>query len=111
MIPDREKVMRGLKCHAAHGFKMCSECPYYPDEIEYEDDDDLEGTVCEERLASDALALLKEQEQPVRCAECKYYGRGGNPDGFGWCGRPGAGCSLPEDYYCKYGTKKEADNG
>lgn len=64
-MTKREKVMRGLECHSAHGFEMCCVCPYYPDELEYEDDDGLEGVSCEEKLASDALTLLKEQEPRV----------------------------------------------
>lgn len=66
-MPDREKVMRGLKCHSTHGYEMCFDCPYYtnPDDFIYKGDDDLEGVCCEEKLASDALALLKEQEARV----------------------------------------------
>lgn len=68
------------------------------------------GESCEDVKRIKAIPAA-EVAPPIRCAECRYFRRGGNPDGFGWCDRPGAGCSLPEDYYCKYGTKKEADNG
>ena len=61
----REKVIRGLECHATKGFVACQDCPYYPDELIYEDDDDTEGTICEEKLAADAIALLREQEPRV----------------------------------------------
>ena len=64
-MADREKVIRGLECHATKGFVACQDCPYYPDELIYEDDDDMEGTICEEKLAADALALLREQEPRV----------------------------------------------
>lgn len=60
-MAEREKVIRGLECHATKGFVACQDCPYYPDELIYEDDDDMEGTICEEKLAADAIALLKEQ--------------------------------------------------
>lgn len=69
-----------------------------------------ENEFCNQVLGIKAIPAA-DVAPPIRCAECRYFRRGGNPDGFGWCDRPGAGCSLPEDYYCKYGTKKEADNG
>lgn len=80
-MTDREKVIRGLECHATKGFVACQDCPYYPDELIYEDDDDMEGTICEEKLAADALALLKEQEARVMteneaecdCPDCVYF--------------------------------------
>lgn len=65
----REKVIRGLECHFTKGFVACKDCPYYPDELIYEDDDDMEGTICEEKLAADALVLLKEQEARVMTKE------------------------------------------
>ena len=93
-MADREKVIRGLERCKSGEFEACTHCPY-------------DGHGCEQALIGDAIALLKEQEPPIRCAECRYFRRGGNPEGFGWCDRPGAGCSLPEDYYCKYGTKED----
>lgn len=68
-MTERKKVIRGLECHATKGFVACQDCPYYPDELIYEDDDDTEGTICEEKLAADALALLKEQEPRVMTME------------------------------------------
>lgn len=65
----RDKVIRGLECHATKGFVACQDCPYYPDELIYEDDDDMEGIICEEKLAADAIALLKEQEPRVMTLE------------------------------------------
>lgn len=64
-VEKRRKVIRGLECHATKGFVACQDCPYYPDELIYEDDDDMEGTICEEKLAADALALLREQEPRI----------------------------------------------
>ena len=68
-MAEREKVIRGLECHATKGFVACQDCPYYPDELIYEDDDDMEGTICEEKLAADALTLLREQEPRVLTLE------------------------------------------
>ena len=58
-MPDREKVIRGLKAHAVIG--MCGDnCPYYG----YSG----QGT-CSETLCADALSLLKEQEPRVMTLE------------------------------------------
>ena len=64
-MAEISKVIRALECHATKGFVACQDCPYYPDELIYEDDDDTEGTICEEKLAADAIALLKGQEPRV----------------------------------------------
>ena len=58
-MPDREKVIRGLKAHAVIG--MCGyNCPYY--------DYSGQGT-CSETLCADALSMLKEQEPRVMTLE------------------------------------------
>lgn len=55
---DREKVIRGLECCSSMNGYACAECPYSSEcvsgEVEYQ-----VGTA---HLASDALALLKDQE-------------------------------------------------
>ncbi len=53
-MPDREKVMRGLECCAFGSLSDCEGCPYY---IE---------TRCSELLCSDALALLKGQDEEIK---------------------------------------------
>lgn len=62
IMPDREKVIRGLEAHANP--KLCEtcageECPYYNMGGGYT------GVTCSSILAVDALALLKEQEARV----------------------------------------------
>ena len=74
MMPDREKVIRGLECHAEPHFGMeecfCETCPY--DEL-----------TCGLDVPNDALKLLKAQEpmepkrevstqhgQILKCGEC-----------------------------------------
>ena len=99
-MPEKTELLRALIL-CVKGDGTCDECPYDP----------RTGGGCIDQILTSALEVLQAQPPPIRCAECRYFRRGGNPDGFGWCNRPGAGCSLPEDYYCKYGTKKEADNG
>lgn len=73
-MAERKKVIRGLECHATKGFVACQDCPYYPDELIYEDDDDMEGIICEEKLAADALALLKEREAKPPIINENSYG-------------------------------------
>lgn len=49
---------------------------------------------------------------PVRCSDCRFYDKrdGGAPGGTGWCSRPGAGCGVPEEFFCAGAERKEADN-
>jgi len=52
---DRNKVIRGLECHAG----LCSEsCPYY-----------TKTDYCVEELCKDAIAILKEQEGKIEQLE------------------------------------------
>lgn len=72
-MPDREKVIKGLECHAEVN---CVECPY------------RDGwrtcpfgeTLLSDVLAADALTLLKEQEttdtNDLRVFHCKKCGYG-----------------------------------
>ena len=55
MMVDREKVIKGLECHAG----LCSEsCPYYNI-----------TDFCFEELCMDAIELLKEQEGQIERLE------------------------------------------
>ena len=64
---DREKVIKGLEHCTSHddgrdkfgGVGKCVGCPYY-------------GHDCTGRMKKDALALLKEQPEIVRCKDCKH---------------------------------------
>lgn len=93
-MTELEKVIRGLECHATKGFVACQDCPYYPDELIYEDDDDMEGTICEEKLAADALALLKEQVPKAAWYDSDAQLR------FWHCGHCGV-CITYGDQYCR----------
>lgn len=48
---------------------------------------------------------------PVHCSECRFYDKrdGGAPGGTGWCSRPGAGCGVPEEFFCA-GAERKEDN-
>ena len=53
-MPDREKVELGIKaCWSEYFSHKCFDCPYVSDRNDRK---------CVERLGTDALALLKEQE-------------------------------------------------
>ena len=54
MMPDREKVKKGLECCLTLD-SPCGDCPYYS----YEDIQELD---CERNLRHDAISMLKEQE-------------------------------------------------
>lgn len=59
-MPDREKVISGLKCHVN---LKCHNCPYV---------DAIHPTYgCHEELIADALALLKEQEGIIKTLDDK----------------------------------------
>ena len=64
-MPDREKVIRGLKCIKGD-LVLCVDC-------EYSDDNGHGGYHCKAFCANDAIALLKEQPEIVRCKDCKYW--------------------------------------
>ena len=82
-MPDREKVIKGLECHAK-GAKGCLfDCPYGNE------------NGCQLLLCSDAIALLKEQEAvkpKVSCTEqrCGNCNKVIEMDGWKacpWCGK------------------------
>ena len=82
---DREKVIRGLTICSKPQAK-CEDCPYH----------DLQGEQsCNDALCLDALELLKEQPEIVRCKDCKWN-------------YIHAGCELPHggDWYCADGERR-----
>lgn len=54
-MPDREKVVKGLK-HCLTLDSSCGDCPYYSHE-------DIQELDCERKLRNDAISLLKEQDE------------------------------------------------
>ena len=58
-MPDKEKVIEGLKCHYEGLKSSCDICPY------------KDEWACQISLCGDALALLKEQEA-VEPKEAKF---------------------------------------
>lgn len=98
-MPDREKVIKGLECCGEDAYGCCRECPYNDHRI---------GTIeyCTSALCADALALLKEQPDIVRCKDCKYWQDNNN-------GYPHPDCRWREDEtpdpddYCSFGEAKQ----
>ena len=62
---DREKVIKCIDI-CLQRFHCGEDCPYY----------DNCGIGCTEQLREDALALLKDQPEIVRCKDCKWYKEG-----------------------------------
>ena len=56
-MPDREKVITGLKCIIS-GTVRCDSCGYAIDKHGHYS--------CQQNCASDAIALLKKQEEQIR---------------------------------------------
>lgn len=60
-MADREKVINALGRCESYGYCKDTNCPYH------------ESVNCLELLRKDALSLLKEQKEVVRCIDCKHY--------------------------------------
>ena len=88
-MPDREKVIKGLECHADSTNLSCrpSKCPYFAFDF------------CGPLLATDALELLKEQEAVVRCKDCRWY-----DEKISFCDN----CYLPREqtFFCADGKRR-----
>ena len=87
-MADREKVIKGLECLSSAEVCNGSDCPYY----------DFD---CTQKIAYDALELLKEQEPVfVGCSDCKHYGYHDmtNQDGFCYCMKRHE--YLSPDFFC-----------
>lgn len=101
-MAEREKVIKGLEIctkdipmsNAVHKDDFCKECPYYNAKYRY----------CWNQIVMmrDALALLKEQPEIVRCRDCKWHEMQGEM----------LLCKAQDkphtyDWYCADGRKKD----
>lgn len=93
-MADREKVIKGLEICIKYIDRDCPiGCPYYEICTKYE------GSVVFQPVLMDALALLKEQPEIVRCKDCRYYH--GRNEGCG-----GMGVYPPSgDWFCTDGER------
>ena len=87
-MTDREKVIKGLEIHTKPNSR-CVGCPY------------PNNGLCGDQLYVDALALLKEQPEIIRCKDCEHYT--GGFDGYcnRWFRRAGG-----EMAFCSSGRKR-----
>lgn len=91
-MPDREKVIKGLECCISE--HTCRGCPY------------REKGECEDsgyyysKAIEDALALLKEQPEIIRCKDCKHYDHDTQS-----CNDGLDGIFLP-DWFCADGERR-----
>ena len=98
---DREKVIEALNCRAYDDDFPCSICAYYrPDEKPV--------AKCDYRgLMDDAIALLKEQPEIIRCYACKH---GEKTNDVYLCGKSrGFGLAHEPDWFCADGEMKKND--
>ena len=96
-MPDREKVIKGLETcsdvyYGADG--ACSSCPY----------SQTNGDRCLAELVHDAIAMLNEQPEIVRCKDCKHWDSEEHDCNIkiGWfaCGA---------DWFCADGERRDDD--
>jgi len=68
-MTDREKVTKGLRCcmnsTVEDPFHMCQECPYNEVSVAVQD--------CRALLSAEALELLNNQQEVIRCKDCMHY--------------------------------------
>ena len=84
-MSDRDKVIEALEICAA-GTNSCIKCPMK---------DKCHGVSNAAMVA--AIKLLKEQEEVVRCVDCKHY-----MTIHCNCG----GCFISDDWYCADGERR-----
>lgn len=83
---DREKVIKGLECCKSVE-EYCVNCPYNEE-------------VCTTTLSADALALLKEQTEIVRCKDCAKQCTDN-------CLLYWNDINTPDNWYCADGVKRD----
>ena len=97
-----DKVISGLNCEE---YNKCPECPY------------VKFGKCKVLLMRDAKELLKEQQQIVRCKDCKWWDKK-DESPYGYCHACKHGYSSPNweigiyrtykgDWFCAEGERKE----
>jgi len=101
-MPNREKVIKGLKLCATGSECTGRDCPYWHNVL----DDAIKGCDCTTELVRDALALLKDQETTfekdghhIRCTSCGNY----------WCDTDREGNLFPHNYCPECGREVKWD--
>lgn len=104
MMPDREKVIKGLeRCSSIDMCYMEISC-YHPKYLECPYHEESE---CVKHLVNDALELLKEQEEIIHCKDCYYYHKPEFGFTFGDCTYRDAWYPVAENEFCSLAKRKE----
>lgn len=91
-MADMEKVIAGLKCIKGD-LVLCVDCAY--------SDSNGHGTYsCKAFCVNDAIVLLKEQPQIVRCKDCKHRY---NDNECPYCNECGGRAFPADDWFCADG--------
>jgi len=97
-MSDREKTIKGLEYCSE--LQTCFGCPY------------CKGSpTCQDDLCKDALQLIKEQPEIIRCKDCKYIERLPWLDDEAFkamvCRKHNYTGMRKEDFFCADGERKE----
>lgn len=95
-MAELEKVIKGLN-YCTRLYLGCKKCPYFGTSTS--------KASCECQLKTDAVALLKEQPQIVRCKDCKFWDCV-NDSYYGKCSQVFKGKLSPFDWFCADGERK-----
>ena len=94
-MPDINKVIKGLEQCGMSSECIGRDCPYWHDVL----DDAVKACNCTTELVRDALTLLKEHPQIVRCKDCEWY-----DEQISMCNN----CGLPREqtFFCADGKRR-----
>ena len=103
MMPDKDKVMKGLSCCIVsmaeeEPFAKCEKCPYGTISIDVQ--------TCRSILSAEALELLKEREEIVRCKDCAMS-HPWNDDVVQCRNKKISSTYVQKDWFCADGVKAE----
>ena len=107
MTPDMERVIKGLAhctrpSEVGKGGNFCMDCPY-TEPIGFN-----QFKCNSQQMMKDALALLKEQPEIVRCKDCEYH-----DDVTDECADIGSPCYrngwCEPDWFCADGKRRDDD--
>ena len=110
-MQDREKVIKALECRKNADKRCGNPCEesgmcHYATAIRGLDGDIYKPFICDrERICADALAILKEQPEVVRCRECIRRGTYDCPIYVGG----DEGKDSPDDWFCADGERGTDD--
>ena len=96
-MADIEKVIKGLECCTKLG---CHHgCEYKPN--------GYSAMICRQKLETDALELLKEQQAIIRCKDCKYGYKDEASKSLGTVQCAKMDCFKLDNWFCADGERKK----